>query len=300
MPTVSTRPSRPRLRMLRKRWVIISIVSVVLAILVVTGIRGVMFLHNLSIAAPPTIQVSISTQALNNLIAENLATSQNSVSGLSIVPLPANGLQIRFNLNINSGGIHRVLPLEIDATLGGSTQQKDFLTIQHFKRDGVDESPQAVTRMQTTLNQLLQKALPLLSNTNTVSIGQLLALAPPIKQSQSPICGRGSMLFQVKIPVLIQPHQVIPVEIDGDLGLDTQHILLLHLERVTYNGGKDAGSLAVTIAGQLLDQALIHPPSPSDSNSSSKLKVLFLGTNTQVACGQNAEMLVFQLGGASS
>ncbi len=286
---------RSRLRIPRKRWVI----SVVLAILVLGGGLGAIEVHHLSTAARPTIRVSIDAQALNAIIAKNLTMSNMPVSDLSVVPLPANGLKVSMNLKINMGGLHRVLPLVIDITLSESIQQKNLLTIRHFTRDGVDADPQVVASMQATLNQFLQKSLPLPDNANTISLAQALALAHP-KQSDSSVCGRGSMLLHIGMSLPILPDHAVSIGIDGDIGLDQQHTLLLHLDRVTDYNGKPIGFSALSLVRSLVNRTLGSSSSFLDSGSTAKMKLLSLGTKTQFVCGRTTEMLVLQMGSASA
>lgn len=307
-------------RSLRRRRIIISIVSSVLAILILGGIFAATLVHNLLnsnslLAAPPTIQVSMDAQALHNLIAQGLNTSQDSISDVNIVPLANNALKISLNMVISGSGINRMLPLEIDTTLGGSMQpHKDILTIQHFIRDGVDAGPQAAASMQTTINQLLEKVLPLPGTNNSVlALASLSDTSGSIKQSNSRVCGHGSILLHLGLPLEIQsgitkPY-VLPVDVDSYIGLDQKNNLQFHLDRITYGQGKNVGDVVTNAARKLINQLFsgsnpssgsnLSPGSSSSSNANdpvNQIKFLSLNTSSQSVCGKNAEMLVLQLG----
>lgn len=304
----------------RKRRIILSIVSGVLAIVILGGIFAATLVHNLLnsnslLAAPPTIQVSMDAQALHNLIAQGLSTSQDSISDVNIVPLANDGLKISLSMAISGSGINRMLPLEIDATLGGNMQpHKDILTIQHFIRDGVDAGPQAAASMQATINQLLEKVLPLPGTNNSVlALASLSNTSGSIKQSNARVCGHGSILLHLGLPLEIQsgitkPY-VLPVGVDSYIGLDQKNNLQFHLDRITYGQGKDVGDVVTNAARKLINQ-LFSGANPSPGSNSSpgpgsssnandpvnQIKFLSLNTSPQSVCGKNAEMLVLQLG----
>ncbi|HEY7419707.1 MAG TPA: hypothetical protein VH593_31290, partial [Ktedonobacteraceae bacterium] len=129
----------------RKRRILLSVVSAVLAVVIVVGVIGATFVQNLlnsqsPLAAPPTIQVSIDALALHNLLAQAVNPAQDSVSDINIVPMPDNSIKISLTMlisGVSGPGVNRKLPMELDATLGGTTgPNKNILTVTHFVRDG--------------------------------------------------------------------------------------------------------------------------------------------------------------------
>lgn len=302
----------------KKRRIILSIVCAFLALVIVGGVIVATTVQNLAnsnnlLAAPPTIQVAIDAQAIHNLIA-GLNTSQESVSDISIVPEANNGVNIGLTMLISGSGLNRKLPLEIDMTLGGSMQpHKNILTIQHFIRDGVDAGPQAAANMQATVNQLLEKVLPLPGSNNMLDLSSLLSAPGSLQQTSSRACGNGSIVLQLGLPLQVQlglpfshPY-VLQVGVDSYLGLDQKGNLLFHLDRITYGNGNGIGTLATNAARQVISQLFTNPSSSSNSSTGSssnltgpisQIKLLSLSTTSQVVCGKSTEMVVMKLGPA--
>jgi hypothetical protein len=300
----------------RRRRILISIVSVFLAILIVGGTFAATFLQNLLnskslLAAPPTIQVSIDAQAIHTLIAQGLNTSQDSVSDVNIVPMPNNGVKISLTMlisGVSGPGVNRKLPMELDTTLGGTTgADKNILTVNHFIRDGVDAGPDAAANMTVTINQLLKKFLPLPGTATKVDIGSVFGTGGPgggsLSESNSRVCGQGSMLLHLGLPVQTQPGHVLPINVDSYVGLDQKGNLQFHLDRITYGNGSGIGTLGTNVARQVINQILTKPgssnsPSISANDPINQIKFLSLGTSTVPVCGKNDEMVVIQLGPA--
>lgn len=300
----------------RKRRILITIASVFLAIVIVGGTFAATFLQNLLnskslLAAPPTIQVSIDAQAMHTLIAQGLNTSQDSVSDINIVPTPDNGVKISLTMlisGVSGPGVNRKLPMELDTTLGGTTgPNKDILTVQHFMRDGVDAGPDAAANMTVTINQLLKKFLPLPGTNTKVDIGSMFGTGGPgggsLSESNSRVCGNGSMLLRLGLPVQTQPGQVLQVNADSYVGLDQKANLQFHLDRITYGKGNGIGTLGTNVARQVINQILTKPgsasaPSISANDPINQIKFLSLNTSMQSICGKNDEMVVIQLGPA--
>jgi hypothetical protein len=301
----------------RRRRILIGIVSVFLAILIVGGTFAATFVQNLLnqkslLAAPPTIQVSIDAQAIHTLIAQAVNPSQDSVSDVNIVPMPGNGVKISLNMlisGVSGPGVNRKLPLELDATLGGTTgPNKNILTVDHFIRDGVDAGPDAAANMTTTINQLLKKFLPLPGTNTKIDIGSVFGTGGPgggsLSESNSRVCGNGSMLLHLELPVQAQPGQVLRVNVDSYVGLDQKANLQFHLDRITYGNGNGIGTLGTNVARQVINQILTKPgsasaPSISPNDPLNQIKFLSLSTDMQSVCGKNDEMVVIQLGPAS-
>jgi|SRR5579875_106404 hypothetical protein len=304
----------------KKRRIILSIVCAFLAIVVVGGIIVATTVQNLvnsnsPLAAPPTIQVAIDAQAIHNLIASSLDTSQDSVSDINIIPQTNNGVRISLTMLISGSGINRKLPMEIDITLGGSMQpHKNILTIQRFIRDGVDAGPQAAANMQATINELLEKVLPLPGSTSTLDLASVMGTPGSIEETSSRACGHGSILLQLGLPLQVQlglplfsRSYVLQVGVDSYLGLDQKGNLLFHLDRITYGNGSGIGTLATNAARQVIGQLFTQSGSSSSSSSGpslsaagpiSQIKLLSLSTTSQMVCGKSTEMVVMNLGPA--
>ncbi|HVB22175.1 MAG TPA: MFS transporter [Ktedonobacteraceae bacterium] len=152
------------------------------------------------IAGPRMIQLALDSGALTSLFVSQLNLQQGTLSNLHVVPTPQNGIVLSLNLNINSNGIQRVMPLEIDGTLGIDKQQNIQLNVIHLKRDGLDAGAVAAANMQVAMNQLMVgsvmpalrtelKNVKLISarTSTTISCGMhtemlvLLIQAPPIQ-----------------------------------------------------------------------------------------------------------------------
>lgn len=271
-------------RLPRRRRIILVISSVILIILVGGGVLAVTLLQSLSdpnnlLAIPPTIQMSIDESALNALSAKNTAHNP-TLSGLNIVPMPGNFLQVRLNMNINSNGIHSVLPVEIDSSLGGNSQQKNIVTVQHVMLRGVDAGPDVAARVQATVDHLIKPGANHIASPVTAT-----DLVGSIQQSNTRVCGHGSMLLHLGLHMKTQG-QVIPIDTDGYVGLNQQNMQVFHLESATSNG-KNITSLARPFVNQVLKNAPLL---------FKHVQILSLGTTTQFVCGHNDDMLVVQLG----
>lgn len=144
--------------------------GVVALLLVGTALAGVFWLPSLNgnqpastVVAPTATPVAGERQfelALNNVALTSVFTSQLGVQGSALSniqanPMPNDSLIFTLDLTISTGGFHRVLPVEMDTTLGLDTQQNIALKVVHLKRDGLDAGPTAATSMQDALNHLL-------------------------------------------------------------------------------------------------------------------------------------------------
>ena len=131
---------------------------------------------------------------------------------------------ISLNLHIDASGIHRVMPVELDTTLGIDKQQNIQLHVLHLKRDGIDGGSAAAASMEKALNQLLiNSVMPSLHSilktaklvavhtTSTVVCGMgiemltLLIQAPPIpglpaQPTPSALCFKGPIDINKLLP----------------------------------------------------------------------------------------------------
>ena len=146
------------------------------------------------------IELALNNVALTSIFVSQLGLKDGTLSNIATMPVANDGLIITLNLNINTSGVHRVMPVEVDTTLGLDKQQNLQLTVTHLKRDGLDAGPSAAASMQDALNQMLLKAvMPALRGqlqgaklisvhtSSTLACGQgqemlvLLIQAPPIQ-----------------------------------------------------------------------------------------------------------------------
>ena len=107
------------------------------------------------VSGPRLSQLALDKDALTSIFASQLGTQQSVLSDLAATPGPNDGLTITFNLHIDASGIHRVIPVEIDGTVGLDNQQNMQITVQQFKRDGIEADASATTAMQDALNAML-------------------------------------------------------------------------------------------------------------------------------------------------
>ena len=152
------------------------------------------------VSGPRMMQLGLDASALTSVFVSQLNLKSGVITDLVVTPTPNDGLVLNLNLHIDANGIHRVMPLELDGTLGVDNQHNLSLSVSHLKRDGIDSGPNAAAQMQTALNQLLVSAvMPSLRGalksaqlisahtTNAISCGKgtemlvLLIKAPPIQ-----------------------------------------------------------------------------------------------------------------------
>ncbi|HET9919455.1 MAG TPA: MFS transporter, partial [Ktedonobacteraceae bacterium] len=169
------------------------------------------------IAGPRMYQLALDQGALTSLFVSELGMQQGTLTNIKVVPLPDDHIVMSLNLNIDANGIHRVMPVELDGTLGIDAHQNLQMHVQHLKRDGLDAGSAAAANMQTAVNQLLISSLmPTLRNqlkgvklisahtSSTLACGQniemlvLLIQAPPIQgiaaqPTPVPFCFKGTV-----------------------------------------------------------------------------------------------------------
>ncbi len=146
------------------------------------------------IAGPRMIQLGLDAGALTSVFASQLNLKSGVLTDLAVTPTPGDGLVLSLNLHIDANGIHRVMPLELDGTLGVDAQHNLSMSISHLKRDGIDSGPNAAAQMQVAINQLLVSAvMPALR-------GQLKSAQLVSAHTSSTIaCGKGTELLVLLI-----------------------------------------------------------------------------------------------------
>ena len=111
------------------------------------------------IAGPRMIQLALDQGALTSLFVSQLGLQSGALTDMKVVPTPNDGLILSLNLHIDANGIHRVMPIEMDSTLGIDQQQNIQLHVFRLKRDGQDAGPTAATSMGQAVNQMLISSL---------------------------------------------------------------------------------------------------------------------------------------------
>jgi MFS family permease len=104
---------------------------------------------------PRMINLALNNVALTSIFVSQLNLNSGTLSDIQATPLSGNNLMLTLNLNINSHGINRVLPVELDTTLHLDANHNLQLAVWRVKRDGLDAGSAAATAMQGALNQLL-------------------------------------------------------------------------------------------------------------------------------------------------
>lgn len=146
------------------------------------------------VAGTRMIELAMNNVALTSIFVSQLDLKDGTLSDIQTYPAPNDGLIIKLNLNINAAGIHRVMPVELDTTLGLDAQQNIQLTVRHLKRDGLDAGQTAADSMQSALNQLvLATVMPALR-------GQLQgAKLVSVHTSSTVACGGGAEMLVLLI-----------------------------------------------------------------------------------------------------
>ena len=162
-----------------------------------------------ALSGPRFFQIALDQGALTSIFASELGSQQSALTDLKVVPLPHDGIVLSLDLHIDASGIHRVMPIELDGTVGVDTHQNIQLHILHLKRDGRDAGPAAAANMQTAINQLLVSSLmPTLR-------GQLKGVQIiSAHTSTTIVCGQNTEMFVLLIkapPVQGLPAQPTPV-----------------------------------------------------------------------------------------
>jgi len=142
------------------------------------------------IAGVRMIELALDATALTSLFSSELGLKQGALTDMRLVPTPNDGLVLSLNLHIDGNGIHRVMPVELDSTIGIDSSQNIQLHVFHLKRDGLDAGPTAAANMQKAINQLL------LSSIMPALRGQLKsARLISVHTSSSVACGSGAEML---------------------------------------------------------------------------------------------------------
>ncbi len=149
------------------------------------------------VSGPRMIELAMDQTAMTSLFTSQLGLNQGTITGMQVTPVQGDDVVLTLNLNINASGIHRVMPIELDSTIGVNQQQNIALHVLHLKRDGLDAGPSAAARMEQALNQLLLSSLmPTLHN--QLKHAQIIS----VHTSSSIVCGKGTemLVLLIKAP----------------------------------------------------------------------------------------------------
>lgn len=146
------------------------------------------------VSGPRMLEVALDKTALTSIFVSQLNIQQGPLTDMYLVPAPNDGLVMGMNLHIDANGIHRVMPIELDAGVGVDAQQNLMLKVYKLKRDGIDAGASAAASMQSALNQLLASTLmPALRS--HLGKAQLVS----VHTSSSVACGKGAEMFVMLI-----------------------------------------------------------------------------------------------------
>jgi MFS family permease len=149
------------------------------------------------ISGPRMIELALDQGALSGIFVSQLGLNQGTLTDLKVVPEPNDGIVLSLNLHINASGIHRIMPIELDSTIGVNQQQNITLHVLNLKRDGLNAGPAAAARMEQALNQLLLSSL-MPSVRNQLKGAQIIS----VHTSSSIACGSGTemLVLLIKAP----------------------------------------------------------------------------------------------------
>ena len=149
------------------------------------------------VSGPRMIELAMDQTAMSSLFTSQLGLNQGTITDMKVTLVQGDGVILTLNLNINASGIHRVMPIELDSTIGVNQQQNITLHVLHLKRDGLDAGPSAAARMEQALNQLLLSSLmPTLHS--QLKNAQIIS----VHTSTSIVCGKGTemLVLLIKAP----------------------------------------------------------------------------------------------------
>lgn len=146
------------------------------------------------VSGPRMIELALDNGALTSIFVNQLGLQSGALTDMQVLPAASDGIVIKLNLHIDASGIHRVMPVELDTTIGIDKQQNIQLHVLHLKRDGIDGGPTAAHSMEQALNQLLiSSVMPSLHN--ILKTAKLVA----VHTSSTVVCGKGIEMLTILI-----------------------------------------------------------------------------------------------------
>lgn len=160
------------------------------------------------ISGPRMIELALDNGALTSIFVNQPGLKSSAFTDMQVAPVASNGVVISLNLHIDANGIHRIMPVELDTTIGIDKQQNIQLHVLHLKRDGIDAGPTAAGNMENALNQLLiSSVMPSLHN--ILKTAKVVAVGT----SSTLVCGKGVEMLTILIqapPIQGLPAQPVP------------------------------------------------------------------------------------------
>jgi MFS family permease len=160
------------------------------------------------VSGPRMIELALDNGALTSIFVTQLGLQSSALSDMQVAPAANNGIVISLNLHIDSSGIHRIMPVELDTTISIDSQQNIQLRVLHLKRDGIDAGSAAAASMENALNQLLiSSVMPSLHG--ILKTAKLVAVGT----SSTIVCGKGIEMLTILIqapPIPGLPAQPVP------------------------------------------------------------------------------------------
>ncbi|HEV2653328.1 MAG TPA: MFS transporter, partial [Ktedonobacteraceae bacterium] len=146
------------------------------------------------ISGPRMIQLALDRGALTSVFTSQLHLQSGVLTDLNVAPAPNDGLVLSLSLHIDSNGIHRVMPIEMDGVIGIDKQQNLQLQVQRLLRDGNDAGPAAAASMQSAMNEMITSSvMPALR-------GQLKGVKlVSVHTSTAISCGKGTEMLALLV-----------------------------------------------------------------------------------------------------
>ncbi|MGH2494928.1 MAG: MFS transporter [Ktedonobacteraceae bacterium] len=146
------------------------------------------------VSGPRMIELALDNGALTSIFVNQLGLQSGALTNMQVLPATGDGIVIKLNLHIDASGIHRIMPVELDTTIGIDKQQNIQLHVLHLKRDGIDAGATAANSMEQALNQLLiSSVMPSLHN--VLKTAKLVA----VHTSSTVVCGKGIEMLTILI-----------------------------------------------------------------------------------------------------
>jgi len=145
-------------------------------------------------SGPRMIQLAMNETALTSIFASQLNLQPGTLSDLDVAPTGGDGLTLSLSLHIDSNGLHRILPVALDGTIGLDGQHNLQLSIQHVRRDGIDAGPDTAASMQRAMNQMLASAVMPALHDHLKGV-KLIS----VHTSKNVACGKDTMMFVLQV-----------------------------------------------------------------------------------------------------
>ncbi len=145
-------------------------------------------------SGPRMIQLALNETALTSIFASQLNLQPGTLSDLDVVPTGGDGLTLSLNLHIDASGLHRILPVALDGTIGLDGQHNLQLSIQHVRRDGIDAGPATAASMQKAMNQMLASTIMPALHDHLKGV-KLIS----VHTSKNVVCGKNEMMFVLQL-----------------------------------------------------------------------------------------------------